>query len=116
MRNQRGTTEGECSGRSSAILVLAAPYAESMSEIAVLHTADEKPDEAAKRALTALLLKTIQVKALLVADGRVKSLGSLLSVNVSLESSDSLAMQRAVLTLGNPAAGMKWRESCFGRR
>ncbi len=90
---------------------LAAPYAEMMAGVAVLHGADEKPEVAAKRALGALLPPTVQIKALLVADGAVAQQGNtLLAVNLSLESVDSQAMQQAMMTLGNPAAGLVWRE------
>ena len=90
---------------------LAIPYAEMMAEVAVVHGADEKPDAAAKRAIAALLPPTVQIKALLVTDGGLVQQGNtLLSVNLSLESADSLAMQQAVTALGNPAAGLVWRE------
>ena len=90
---------------------LAIPYAEMMAEVAVVHGADEKPDAAAKRAIAALLPPTVQIKALLVTDGGLVQQGNtLLSVNLSLESADSLAMQQAVMALGNPAAGLVWRE------
>jgi hypothetical protein len=90
---------------------LAAPYAEAMAEVAVLHGVDEKPEDAAKRALGALLPPSVQIKALLVADGAVSQQGNtLLTVNLSLESPDSLAMQQAIMMLGNPAAGLVWRE------
>lgn len=90
---------------------LAVPYAEMMAAMAVMHEGDEKPEEAAKRALPALLPAAVQIKAFLVADGAVSTQGNtLLSVNLSLQSADSQAMQQAVLALGNPAAGMVWRE------
>ena len=90
---------------------LAIPYAEMMAEVAVVHGADEKPDAAAKRAIAALLPPTVQIKALLVTDGGLVQQGNtLLSVNLSLESADSLALQQAVTALGNPAAGLVWRE------
>ncbi len=90
---------------------LAIPYAEMMAEVAVVHGADEKPDAAAKRAIAALLPPTVQIKTLLVTDGGLVQQGNtLLSVNLSLESADSLAMQQAVMALGNPAAGLVWRE------
>ena len=90
---------------------LAIPYAEMMAEVAVVHGADEKPDAAAKRAIAALLPPTVQIKALLVTDGGLVQQGNtLLSVNLSLESADSMAMQQAVTALGNPAAGLVWRE------
>jgi hypothetical protein len=91
--------------------VLAVPYAEMMATMAVLHDGDENPEDAARRALPALLPPVVQIKALLIADGAVSTHGNtLLSVSLSLESADSQAMQQAVLALGNPAAGMVWRE------
>jgi hypothetical protein len=90
---------------------LAVPYAEMMAEVAVVQDADEKPEAAAKRGLGALLPAEVQIKALLVADDAVKQQdNTLLTVSLSLESSDSRAMQQAVLALGNPAAGLVWRE------
>lgn len=90
---------------------LAVPYAEMMAEVAVVHGPDEKPEAAAKRALAALLPPAVQIKALLVADGALAQQGNtLLTVKLSLESDDSQAMQQALLALGNPAAGMVWRE------
>lgn len=90
---------------------LAVPYAEMMATIAVAHDADEKPSDAAKRVLSALLPPVVQIKAVLIAEGAVSTQGNtILSVRLSLESADSLAMQQAVLALGNPAAGMIWRE------
>ena len=90
---------------------LAVPYAETMAEVAVLHGAGEKPEAAAKRAIGALLPPVVQLKALLVADGAVTQQGNtLLTVNLSLESADSQALQLAVLALGNPAAGLIWRQ------
>jgi len=90
---------------------LAVPYAETMAEVAVLHGAGEKPEAAAKRAIGALLPPVVQVKALLVADGAVTQQGNTrLTVNLSLESADSRALQLAVMALGNPAAGLVWRE------
>ena len=90
---------------------LAIPYAEMMADVAVVHGADEKPDAAAKRAIAALLPPTVQIKALLVTDGGLVQQGNtLLSVKLSLASADSLALQQAVTALGNPAAGLVWRE------
>lgn len=90
---------------------LAVPYAEMMATIAVAHDADEKPNDAAKRVLLASLPPVVQIKALLIAEGAVSTQGNtILSVRLSLESADSQAMQQAVLALGNPAAGMVWRE------
>lgn len=96
---------------TSRYQALAAPYAEMMAGVAVLHGAGEKPEAAARRAIGALLPPDVQVKALLVADGAVAQHGNtLLTVNLSLESPDSQAMQQALMALGNPAAGLVWRE------
>jgi hypothetical protein len=90
---------------------LAVPYAELMAEVAVVHGAEETPEVAAKRAFTAMLPPTVQIKAFLVADGAVSQQGNtLLTVNLSLESIDSQAMQQAITMLGNPAAGLVWQE------
>ncbi len=91
--------------------LLAAPYGEMIAAMAVLYDGDEKPEDAVRRAIPALLPPVVQIKALLIADGAVSTQGNtLLSVSLSLESADSQAIQQAVLALGNPAAGMVWRE------
>ncbi len=91
--------------------MLAAPYGEMIAAMAAVYDGDETPEDATRRALPALLPPEVQIRALLIADGPVSTQGNtLLSVSLSLESADSQAMQQAILALGNPAAGMVWRE------
>lgn len=90
---------------------LAVPYAEMMAGVAALHGTEETPVEAAKRAIGDSISPEVRIKALLVAEGAVSRRNStLISVNLNLESSDSRAMQQAVLALGAPQSGMVWRE------
>lgn len=88
----------------------AVPYAEMMGHVAVSFAAGEKPEEATKRSITDLIPPTVRITTLLVAEGGKTAQDPLLSVSLALESNDSEAMQEVVLKLGDPAAGLIWRE------
>ena len=89
---------------------VAVPYAEMMGRVAVSFATGEKPEEATKRSITELIPPTVRITTLLVAENGKTTQDPLLSVSLALESNDSDAMQEVILKLGDPAAGLIWRE------
>lgn len=95
---------------------VAVPYAESVATFATLYGAGQSASEQAARAIRGLVPAEVEVKDVLMAESGAAERGGIvwLDATVSLSSGDSQAMSRALLTLGDAANGMVWKELSAG--
>jgi len=90
---------------------IAVPYAEAVATFATLYSSDESPQAAAKKRLLALLPAGMDVNGPLISEANPTDGGTVwLTATLSFGSNDSAAFETAVLSLGDPANGMLWKE------
>jgi len=90
---------------------IAVPYAESVATFATLYSAGEDPAEIAKKSIAGLLPKNVEMSGLLIAQNGANEKGATwLTATLVLSGNDSDAFERAILTLGDAANGVVWKE------
>jgi hypothetical protein len=90
---------------------IAVPYAESVATFATLYAPGEPPGEAAKKRLLELMPAGVKIGDVLVSQPAHGNQGAIwLTATLSFSSGDSAAFEKAILTLGDAANGMLWKE------
>jgi hypothetical protein len=90
---------------------IAVPYAEGVATFATLYGPGQPVRDEAGRAIRSLIPAEVEVKDLLVAEAGPTDRGIVwFTATISLASGDSQAMGRTLLSLGDAANGMVWKE------
>lgn len=94
---------------------IAVPYAEAVASFAGLHPPGQAARTAAEHAIKSLVPEGVELKDVLIAEGTVPAPGvANFKATVSLASSDSRAITRAIQALGEAANGMIWTSFSLG--
>ena len=90
---------------------IAVPYAESVATFATLYPKGEDPVAVAKKYLAGLLVAPIKLGDVLISAAPGGDQGAvMLTANLNFASNDSLAFEKALLTLGDANNGTVWKE------
>ena len=94
---------------------IAVPYAEAVASFAGLHPPGQTARAAAEHAIKSLVPEGVELKDMLIAEGATPAPGvANFKATVSLASSDSRAVARAIQALGEAANGMIWTSFSLG--
>lgn len=90
---------------------IAVPYAESVATFATLYPRGENPAVVAKKYLAGLLAAPIKLGDVLISTAPGSDQGAVMLIaNLNFASNDSLAFEKALLTLGDATNGTVWKE------
>lgn len=90
---------------------IAVPYAESVATFATLYAKGEDPAAVAKRYLAGLLAAPIKLGDVLISAVPNSDQGAVMLIaHLNFSSNDSLAFEKALLTLGDAANGTVWKD------
>lgn len=90
---------------------IAVPYVESIATFATVYSKGDDPAVVAKKYLTGLLVAPIKIGDVLISSAPNRDQGAVMLIaNLNFASNDSLAFEKALLTLADATNGMAWKE------